>query len=74
MWYLIFTVNFILFSSTSSFNIGLPLSKTVTNMHLYGFIDNIKLIFSKEGQENIQNYNENNKQEQLELQNEILER
>ena len=39
-----------------------------------GFFDDLKLIFSKEGQENIKKYKEQEKEESMSVQKEILDR
>lgn len=62
---------------TSSFQLSSKASPTFTNRRSslsMNFFDNLKVIFSKEGQENIKAFNDKEKEEALIAQKEILAR
>ena len=67
----------ILLESTKAFIPNTKFStetRIIETTKLNGFLDDWKLVFSKEGQENIQTYNEQFKKEQEEAQEEIYQR
>lgn len=77
MIYLISSVIFLVLCHTAiinGFRVKPSFHSSQTSTRLYGLFDDLKLIFSKEGQENIKSFNEKEKEEQLQLQKEILER
>lgn len=67
----------VLLEITSSFQLSSKASPTFTNRRSslsMNFFDNLKVIFSKEGQENIKAFNDKEKEEALIAQKEILAR
>ena len=77
MVYLLFSITVVLLCFTAlikGFRIKPAFHSSQTSTRIYGLFDDLKLIFSKEGQENIKSFNEREKEEQLKLQKEILER
>ena len=67
----------ILLDGTTAFVPGIKTStqlRTIETTKLNGFLDDWKLVFSKEGQDNIKAYNDQFKKDQEEAQREIYER